>query len=206
MNITVIDPPPFEPVTLAEVYADLRLTPDEVGSPLEGYSHPDDAMLRAHIQAAREFVEVAARRSLVQQKLRLYEDNFCRRLWLRRPPLIRVDLVSYYDADNALQIMDAADWYVTDDLVPELRLVAFSSPPATFCRSDAVRVDYTTGYAPSGSPSSEQADFVGNIPQSLRQAVLLGVRLLYDNLSPADRDATEKAREALIQTYRMQRV
>lgn len=204
MNITVTLPPPFEPVTLSDVYADLRLTPDEVGSPLESYSHPDDTMLRAHIRAAREFVEVATRRSLVQQKLRLSTDSFCG-LLLRRPPLIRVDAVSYFDAGNVLQVVDPADWYVTDDLVPELRFHA-NGVFVPYCRPDAVRVEYTTGYAPSGSPSGEQADYTGSIPQALKQAVLLGVRLLYDNLSPADREATINAREALIQTERVQRV
>lgn len=196
MNITVTQHPRFEPVSLDDVYLDLRLTPDDD-------AHPDDAMLLAHIQAAREFVETATRRSLVQQKLRLTEAGFCR-LWLRRPPLIRVDAVRYFDSANVMQTVDAADWYVTDDVVPELRFLSFQ--PITYCRPDAVWVDYTTGYAPSGSPSSVMADFIGNIPQALKQAVLLGVRLLYDNLSPADRESTERAREALIQGYRMQRV
>lgn len=196
MNITVTQQPRFEPVSLDEVYLDLRLTPDDD-------QHPDDAMLTAHIQAAREFVEIATRRSLVQQKLRLTEAGGCR-LWLRRPPLIRVDLVRYFDTGNVMQTVDAADWYVTDDVVPELRFE--TCQPATYSRSDAIWIDYTTGYAPSGSPSSIREDFVGNIPQALKQAVLLGVRLLYDNLSPAECEATERKREALIQGYRMQRV
>jgi uncharacterized phiE125 gp8 family phage protein len=196
MNITVTTPPRFEPVSLEEVYLELRLTPDDD-------AHPDDAMLMAKLEAARQFVETATRRSLVQQKLRLTEAGFCG-LWLRRPPLIRVDAVRYFDSANAMQSVDPEDWYVTDDAVPELRFL--SCQPITYCRADAVWVDYTTGYAPSGSPSSIREDFVGNIPQALKQAVLLGVALLYDNLSPADREATERAREALIQGYRMQRV
>ena len=48
MKITVLQPPPFEPVTLAEVHKHLRLDLD--GSPA---SHPDDDMLQRLIATAR---------------------------------------------------------------------------------------------------------------------------------------------------------
>jgi uncharacterized phiE125 gp8 family phage protein len=66
MNIITVTPPPFEPVTLAEVYAHLRLEPE--GSPA---THEDDAMLQRQIATARAYVEQATRRALVLQTLRL---------------------------------------------------------------------------------------------------------------------------------------
>lgn len=220
MNLTVISQPPFEPVTLAEVYAQLRLTPDHVGSPGEE-SHPDDAMLAAQITAAREYVEVATRRSMVQRTLRLSSEAFPYatgwwwkhpwtahglRIRLINPPLIRIESVAYYDGDNTLQTVAPADYYATDDQVPELRFAATFSAPALFNRPDAVRVEYVAGYLGDGSPPTTQDEYIAHIPQTLRQAVLIGVQLQYDNLSDSDRKAFENAREAMLQTYRIQHV
>jgi uncharacterized phiE125 gp8 family phage protein len=221
MNLTVISPPPFEPVTLAEVYRHLRLTPDHAGSPDET-SHPDDAMLRSQITAAREYVEVATRRALVQQVLRLSHGSFpyyCSGWWptyrrytaydrilLRRPPLIRVERVVFSDGDNVDQVIDPVDYYVTDDQVPELRFGTGYSVPTYYDRPDALRVEYVAGYAPGGSPATTQEEYATNVPETLKNAVLLGVQLLYDNLAPADREAIERMRESMLQTYRIQHV
>lgn len=214
MNLTVVSPPPFEPVTLAEVYTHLRLDP--YGSPP---AHDDDAMLRGHIATAREFVEKATRRSLIQQTLRLSTGAwpiYCGGAWLSgwrstpdrirliRPPLIRVEAVRYWDGDNALQTVDPASYFVTDDLVPELRFVTGFAPPAIYERPDALRVDYVAGYTPASSPTETQADYAANVPQSLKSAILIGVQLLYDNPPQAERDALERMREAILQSNRIQ--
>jgi uncharacterized phiE125 gp8 family phage protein len=222
MNVTVITPPPFEPVTLADCYRHLRLEPDHEGSPSE-WSHPDDPMLEAHITAAREFVEKMTRRSLVQQRLRLSCVGFPLCCWsglwwprgelfmppdrieLQRPPVQHVDRVSYFDASNAATEIDPADYYVTDDLVPQLLFATAFAPPVVYGRGDAVRVEYTAGYAPEGSPTEPtQEAYAANVPEPLKQAILLTVQLLYDNLAPLDREAIERMREALVQPYRIQ--
>lgn len=218
MNLTVILPPPFEPVTLSEVYAQLRLSPDHEGSPDEE-THPDDAMLTRLITTAREQVEQMARRSLVQQVLRLSLPGFPSStrgtfppsrtqapelIRLYRPPVLRMESVTYFDTDNTLQMVDPADYYVTDEQVPELRFTSAFSAPAVYSRPDAVRVTYVTGYTPNDSPAATQADYVANVPSALRDAVLIGVQLLYDNMTPADAAATERMRECLVQPLRVQ--
>lgn len=220
MNITVITPPLFEPVTLTEVYKQLRLTPDHEGSPGEE-THPNDTQLAAMIQTSREHVEAMARRSLVQQTVRLslrsfpvsydtwvasYSDRraLVQTVRLFRPPVIRVEAVRYYDGDNLLQTVDAASYYVTDDAVPELRFISGFSQPTVYDRPDAVRVEYVAGYAPSNSPSSTQADYIGNVPRALRDAILIGVQLLHDDMAPQDREALEKMQERLVQPLRVQ--
>lgn len=214
MNLTVVTPPPFEPVTLEQVYRQLRLDPD--GSPPE---HPDDALVRGYITTARDWVEKATRRSLVQQTLRLsigawpiYAGGCWLSGWrsspdrilLLRPPFVRLTSVGYWDSDNILQMVDPADYYVTDDLVPELRFTAAYTPPVAYLRPDAVRVDYVTGYAPEGSPPDEtQEAYAAAVPQALKDAILIGVQLFYDNPPPAEREALERMREAIVQTYRI---
>jgi hypothetical protein len=220
MNITVVTPPPFEPVTLAEVYAHLRLDPE--GSPA---THDDDAMLQRQIATARAYVEQATRRALVLQTLRLSASGFAVpdndqpsrnyawcvppaagtvRIPLHRPPLVAVDSVAYYDADNALQTVSADSYYTTDDLVPELRFVASFAVPTVYTRPDALRVTYRAGYEADGSPPETQEDYAANVPQGLKDAILIGVQMLYDSVTPADLERMERMREAILQPYRVQ--
>jgi len=215
MNITVTVPPPFEPVTVADVWAHLRL--DAMGSPL---AHPDDSMLERFISTARQQVELMTRRSLIQQTVQLSCRNFkmapesfrglsypervnaAQKVLLRRGPVIRVIEVSYYDAANGLQTVDAGAYYVTDEQVPELCLTG--AAPSTYDRPDAVRVSYVAGYQPEGSPPTTQAEYAANVPKPLRDAILVGVQMLYDSLTPVEHERLDNLREALVQPYRVQ--
>ena len=204
MNITVIEQPPFEPVSLADVYSHLRLDPE--GSPL---SHPDDAMLLRHIETARKMVELMTRRSFVRQKVRLSVASFptggqAGRIRLRRPPVISVAAVRYYDGSNVLQDLPASDYYVTDEQIPELRLATSASAPSAYDRPDALRVEYYAGYAPEGSPPSSREDYIVNVPPPLRDAILLTVQLLYDSMSDKDAEKIQLMRESLVQPFRIQ--
>lgn len=210
MNLIVVTPPAVEPVTLEELYVFLRLDPD--GSPV---SHPDDEMLRSMLVAAREKVEAATRRALVQQRVRLVMDRFPSfrigggdpdfdfyrdgYIELLRPPLVEVHSVSYYDEQNQLQTLDPSQYYVNDqELVPQLVVANNVVWPNYYPRSDAVRVEYTVGYPADGSPPS---DFRANIPEGLRHAVKLEVQLQYDELSPEKRQDVIAAIARLERTF-----
>ncbi len=215
MNITVVTPPPFEPVTLAQVYAHLRLDPE--GSPA---THPDDGMLTRMIVSARQTVEMMTRRALVRQTLRLALGGFpvpeyrkwaltglqkagIQPLYLRRPPIVDGTVqVQYFDADNTLQTLPTAEYYVTDEQLPQVLFV--NDPPGTYDRPDAVRINYVAGYVPAGSPPISQAEYAANIPAELKDAVLVTVQMLYDSLTPAEQTRLEMLREALVQPYRIQ--
>lgn len=217
MNLTVITEPAFEPVTLADVYRHLRLDPDD--SPA---THPDDAALERHITSARKIVELMTRRALILQTIRLSMPGFpvncdtltalrwtrrdlVREIRLHRPPLVAVDSVQYFDADNVLQTVDAGGYYTTDEQVPELRFTSSFVTPTVYDRPDAVRVQYRAGYPDAGSPEGgSQEDAAANVPEPLKEAILMGVQLLYDDLSPADREAIENMREATVQPFRVQ--
>lgn len=203
MNIIILTPPPFEPVTLQECYTHLRLDPD--GSPPE---HPDDAMLRRHIATARGQAEKMTRRAFVQQTIRLVTDRFPsegRSCWIEllRPPLIAVQQVTYHDENNSLQSVDSGNYFTTDDFVPRLQFIDGFTLPCTYRRDDAVRVDYAVGYDPEGSPATTQAEYAGNVPGEIKDAILLGVQLLYDQLSPEQREQLERARDSLLEGFRV---
>jgi uncharacterized phiE125 gp8 family phage protein len=215
MNITVVTEPPFEPVALSDVYLHLRL--DTEGSP---ETHPDDSRLERHITSARKLVEAMSRRALIRQTLRLSMPAFpvsddtwaissrrntlTRVIRLPRPPISSVTSVTYYDADNTLQTLDASNYYITDEQVPELRFTSTFSSPTVYDRPDAVRVNYIAGYTPAGSPPTTQQDYAAEVPDGLKDAILLGVQLLYDDLKPDEYTMLFNAREALVQPYRIQ--
>lgn len=194
MNILTVTPPPVEPVTLAEVYDHLRLDPD--GSPP---THPEDAMLAVQMLAARQFAERRTRRAFVTQRLLLVvAGSVCvRGVNLLRPPIQTVHSVSYYDTSNVLQVVDPANYFVTDDLVPQLQFIETYSLPAMSQSRDALRIEYTAGYEAEGSPP----DYRANVPASLKAGVLIGVELMHDAMSPQQREALERTREAILSGY-----
>lgn len=222
MNLTIIEQPPFEPVSLEDCYAHLRLDPD--GSPP---THPDDTLLTGQIVAARIYAENQQQRSLIQRTLRLsfsahdmcgrrrrYEGHYvtpemiygmggsfhCGRdyIELPRPPLGWVSSVSYYDSTNTLQVLDESQYYVTDDFVPQLRFVTGFSWPSTYWRSDAIRVEYIAGYLPVNSPSETQDDYASVVPENVKAAILLGVQILYDQPIGDTLTALQNSRDALL--------
>lgn len=215
MNITTLQEPPFEPVTLADVYRVLKVDAD--GSPPE---HPLDADFLRNITSARRNVEKLTRRCLIRQTLRLSVDGFPSTCvgwqlgprWVRvptsirlfRPPLIAVQSVEYFDASNALQTVASADYYTTDEEVPELRFVDTFSAPIVYDRPDALRVTYTAGYLGAGSPPSSQEEYAEHVPSELKDAILVGVQMLQVSTSPQDFDLLKRMQEALVSGYRVQ--
>ncbi len=210
MNVITLTPPSVEPVTLAMAYAHLRLTPEE--SPL---THPDDAMLLRQITAARVDVENRTRRAFVKQKLRavLGETSDCwpwptsyRSWWggqargieLPKPPLLSVVQVSYWDSAGALVIVDPDDYMVSEDDPARFYFLGGFVLPSVYPRADALRVDYWAGYQPEGSPED---DFVTNVPEPIKAAILLGVELQYDALDPRQREMLERAQANLLVPY-----
>jgi hypothetical protein len=96
--------------------------------------------------------------------------------------------------------VDDASYFVTDDRVPQLQFVETFALPATYPSRDALRIEYSAGFEPTGSPID---DYVSNIPEELKQAVLLGVELLYSELSTERRADLERAREAILWDHKI---
>jgi len=202
MNITIITPPLFEPVTVAQAYEHLRWDAELEGSPAEEV-YPLEDMIQRNIATARGFVEGGTRRSLMEQTIRLSGSGCGAYVELLRPPLIAIESVQFYDGGNVLQTVDESDYYVTDDLVPRLYMSLSFARTSMFARPDAFRVTYRTGYAPeAASPMTQQAA-AANVPSELKDAVLIHVQLLSDRFDPAERADLERVRDALILTKKI---
>ena len=205
MDIQVVTPADEEPVSVREAFVHLRI---EADTQAEIQAHPDYSSVGRMITTARQWVEDYCRRSLAYQTLRLVlpppragayrASMFSNRAWpkieLYRPPLVAVEAVRYYDDSNVLTTLDEDDYFVVQGTVPTLGFATDYDFPSVYLRQDAIQVDYTAGFL--------DAD---DVPEVYRDAILLGVQLSYDSLTPGDRTALENARENLLSTLRVMR-
>lgn len=171
MGLQLVTPPEVEPVTLDEAKAHLRLE-----------TVADDAYVTALIRAARERVELYLRRALITQAFEFTIDGFPANpafaystsfIDLPRPPLQSVESITYIDTAGATQIMPP-DTYEADISSDEIGRVALSWNsfwPVTRSSINSVVIRFVAGYG----------DAPEDIPQVVRQGILIEVSNLYEN-------------------------
>lgn len=170
-NVHVIARPADEPVTLDEALLDFRL--DAYGSPAE---HPDEALVRSTITAARELAENHINAKIAEWQLELRLPGFCQTILIPDAPLQSIDAVTYIDTNGATQTVDPALYELAGR--PEasvLRPVYGASwPTSVRAQDDAVRIRYTAGYT-TGSPDTNP------VPEVIKKAIRLIAGHMYEN-------------------------
>ena len=190
MELKVITPPAAEPLSTAE--AKLHLRVDHTS---------DDTLITALIVAAREHVENYLVGSLVQQTRAVYLSS-----WPYSPfrlpcgPVQLIDSVKYTDSDGAEHTVSTDLYYLSPG--GELCLEPFESWPTARLRGPgAIEITYTTGYPPvetvipgEAIPDTDpveyeddttEIDYGANIPQSIKQAMLLLIGEWYEQREAA---------------------
>ena len=159
MTLTVITPPAFEPLTLAEVKDHLRDPTSE------------DPLIEGWIPMAREYVENDTWRALVTQTLDYTLDWFPGILLLPRAPVQSVTSITYTDDQGTPQILAASE-YQTDVLSEPARIMpGFNkSWPTTQAVFNAVQVRFVAGH---GNPPT--------IPHGVRLAMKLLISHYHQN-------------------------
>lgn len=172
MATTLVTPPTADPVTLVEAKAHCRISIDD-----------DDGLIAGYILAARHHLETETRRAFATQTWDLTIDdewpiarvNGCyrNRIVLPRPPVQSVTSISYIDGAGATQTL-AADQYklAKADTGEWLIEPAYGvSWPTVRSEMAAVTVRFVAGYGTNP----------GDIPEPLRQAMLLLIGHWYEN-------------------------
>lgn len=169
MAVKVITPPTAEPITLAEVKANLRVVLAD-----------DDADITRMIVAARQTAEGILNRTLMRQTLEMAVDYFP---WpytnepsnpygvirLLAPPLGEVVSVKYVDPAGAQQTLDPSTYVVNDFPEPAEIAPAYGKAwPTTQLRRAAVVIRYTAGYATAA-----------DVPASIKQWMHMAVGTMY---------------------------
>lgn len=148
MKTRIVAPPAEEPVTLAEIKAQLSVTLDL-----------DDALLTRKGKAARQYVEGFIGGPLIATTYDGFLDAFPRReIAIPIGPLLSVASIAYADPTGAEQTLSGIAYRV-DTIGGRIILDA---APETQAIPNAVRVRFTAGLA-------EDAE---GVPEPLREAIL----------------------------------
>ena len=172
------------PVSLAEAKAHLRVDHDD-----------QDDLITAQIKAATANLDGWSGilgRALITQTWRQDFAGFADRLPLPVSPVITIVSISYFDAGNVQQVVDAGLY----DLFADARgayvtLQPGQSWPWVHRRDEAVSITFTAGYG-----------LASDVPEPIRQAILLMVQRLFDGADTSFDVAIDRTVHALIAPYR----
>lgn len=162
--------PQIEPVTVEEAKSQCLIDADITKF---------DADLLGWIKAARELAEEYTKRSFIEQVWVYSAPEFpgdgcawdSTAIILPRPPLIRINSVTYLDNDGARQALtDDLYFTVLDDEPPRLFPPYNTFWPTGRVQQGAVQVEYVAGYPSAGSPVDAEG-----VPARAKQAIKLMV-------------------------------
>lgn len=151
------------PIDLARAKARLRVDFDEQDELIA-------AMLRGAVGAVENFTgRILSPRTLVQRAKAFPSGaRGDERIVLLHDPVVAVTEVTYVDADDAVTVLNAADYRSIEGEPWSLLAPLDGSWPTTSARADAVRVRYVAGYE------------AGDCPPELQTAVLETLAATYD--------------------------
>lgn len=187
MALKIITPPAAEPITLDEAKQHLRI----IGS-------DDDIILLSMIRQAREFCEDFQNKKYITQTLEMVLDSFpnCNCISFDGcSPVQSVESIKYYDTSEQEYIFDSSNYIVdTDSFVNRIVLGYCKLWPTIALQTvNAVRIRFTAGFG----------DKAESIPETVKWAMILHMRLLYDDYKPDERTKIEEARNSLLSMNRV---
>lgn len=175
-SLTLITGPTAEPVSLSEAKAQCRVV-----------SADEDGLIAGYLLAARQHCEDFTHRGFSTRTLALTIDSnwptvfdYCtvrrhRRIVLPKPPAQSVASISYIDTTGTLQVLPSNQYqFSKGDIFGFVDQAYGVTWPAVRCQPDAITVQFIAGYG--GNPS--------NLPEPIRQAILMLVAHFYDNREP----------------------
>lgn len=180
MALKLITAPATEPVTLAEAKAHLRVEHTE-----------SDGLITDLITAARQYCEGFQNRQYITAVWELWLDAWPDKDYIHipRPPLQSVASVKYFGTDNTECTMDPAEYFVDEKSEPGRVALAYgkSWPIATLRPSGGVVIRFAAGYGDAK-----------DVPQKVKQAMLLKIELDFDRHEPAEGENLLKAVKRLL--------
>lgn len=187
MAIKVITPPLIEPITLGEAKHHLRVDGTD-----------DDLLISSLIKQAREYCEDFQNRKYITQTLELVLDSFPRGdaiVFHNCSPVQRVESIKFYDVSRQEYLFDESNYIA--DLDGYVNRVVLNSgkhwPTIELQSVNAVRVRLVAGYG----------DTPDKVPETVKWAMILQMKLLYDDYRPEEKTKLEEARNALLSMNRV---
>ena len=160
-------PPGTSPVTLAEAKAHLRVE-----------SNDEDSEIQAFLDAAIKLIEDAYWLQLITATWELKCDDFPDVIFTPRGPL-QSATIQYVDGSGATQTLSPSAYTVDSSSFPGRILPAYGYCwPSTRCHINAVTVAMVNGFG----------DSADDIPQPIKNAVLILTGILYENRGACGED------------------
>lgn len=187
MSVKIIKPPLVEPITIEEAKQHLRISDDE-----------EDIIVGSMIKQAREFCEDFQNRKYITQTLELVIDYFPREKYIAFNsclPIQSIESIKYYDVDGEEHIFDESNYIVdTDSFINRIVLRNYKQwPSISLQRVNGVRIRFVAGFGDSPE----------EVPETVKWAMILHMRLLYDDYKPDERAKLEEARNSLLTMNRV---
>lgn len=163
MTLQRTSAPAVAPVSLVDAKLHLRVD-----------NTAEDDLITALIEAAVSHLDAQGvlGRAVITQSWAQWVGQSPGNVRLLVGPFQSLTSVEYYDADNALQTATLSEFEtrLDGDFVIVKPKSGFAWPGA-YSRDDAIKITYVAGYGDAGS----------DVPQSIRQAILLLVGHWYEN-------------------------
>ncbi|SKA84951.1 phage conserved hypothetical protein, phiE125 gp8 family [Clostridium sp. USBA 49] len=187
MAIKIINPPIVEPITLEEAKQHLRVDGND-----------DDLLIQSLIKQAREWCENFQNRKYITQTLEFVLDTFPNGnaiVFDSCSPIQKVESIKYYDENRQEYLFDESNYiFDLDGFVNRVVLNRGKHWPTVELQSvNAVRVRLIAGYGDSGD----------KVPEAIKWAMILQMKLLYDDYRPEEKTKLEEARNALLSMNRV---
>ncbi len=167
MALTLLDDSPNadEPLSLDEAKAHLRVTATD-----------EDDLIWSLIIAAREYAENFTHRALMARTWEWRVDDFgCWQLQVPLAPLQSVSSIVYVDGQGDTQTLATTEYQVDAASTPPRIQPAYGKTwPQTRPQLNAVTVEFVAGYGGAG-----------DVPQQIKQALLLIIAELYERRESA---------------------
>lgn len=167
MALVMTSGPAAEPVTVAEAKAHLRID-----------HNAEDVLIGSLILTSRLHIEAALGIALIAQGWRLLLDRWPRTAQVRVPlhPLLAVFEIRVRAADGTPTVVPADD-YVADAASASPRIVRVAASwPEPGRVAHGIEIDFTAGFGVAAA----------DVPQPIRQAVLLLVAHWYEHRDPIE--------------------
>lgn len=157
MTTTILTPPTAEPLSLADIKAQLKID-----------TYDEDDLLASLITTARQHLEAETGLCLMTQSLRLYLDDWpaSEVIHLPKAPVQTIDTVTVYD-ENGNAVQASLQDHLLDGQARPARLW-LRNPPLPGRPINGIEIDFTAGY----STATE-------VPDTLRRAMSLHVATMY---------------------------
>jgi uncharacterized phiE125 gp8 family phage protein len=164
-NMRRIVAPDVEPVTVDEVKLHTHI------------SHSvEDALILGWIRTGRELAENYQRRSYYYQEWEMIFDSFpALPLSIPRPPLLSIDSLKYYGADNTEYTYDLSSLIIDVDSQPGRinHVYGYSWPAITLRYMSGVKIRFSSGMGEVGTTTSSPDYVVELIPSAVKDAIML---------------------------------